>query len=99
MRWQRRDVAITSQCAEATFSLTGDNEAECIEGVNNFKYLERMLDWPDDDWSAVRRNFRKARQVWSLLRKLLQREGADLLVSAIFYQEVVQAVLIFGAEN
>ena len=99
MRWRRRDVAITSRCAEETFSLAGDDETGCIEDVNNFKYLGRILEWSDDDWSAVRRNFRKARQVWSLLRKLLQRERADLLVSAIFYQEVVQTVLIFGAEN
>ena len=30
IRWQRRDVAIASQCAEASFSLMGEDEAKCI---------------------------------------------------------------------
>ena len=69
---------IGSQCAEASFSLMGEDEAECIEEVGNFKYLGRMSDRSDDDWPAVRRNFRKARRLWSRLGKLLRREEADL---------------------
>ena len=30
MRWQRRDMAIADRCLEATFILTGEEEAECI---------------------------------------------------------------------
>ena len=33
IRWWRRDVAIADKCSEATFSRTGEAEAECIEGV------------------------------------------------------------------
>ena len=77
MRRRRMDVAIASQCTEASFSLTGEDEAECIEGVENFKHLGRMLDRTDDDWPAVGRNIRKACQVWSCLEKMLRREGAD----------------------
>ena len=33
MRWRRRDVAITPRCLDATFSLTGEEEVERIEGV------------------------------------------------------------------
>ena len=63
MRWQRRDVAIASRCTEASFSLTGDDNAECIEEVENFKYLGHMLDRSDDDWPEVRRNVGKACRV------------------------------------
>ena len=45
MWWQSRDASIASRCAKASFSLTGDDEAECIEGVGIFKYLGRPLDW------------------------------------------------------
>ena len=30
MGWRRRDVAIASRCAEASFSLTGEDDADCI---------------------------------------------------------------------
>ena len=67
---------IASRCAEAYFSLTGHNKAECIEGVINFKYLGQMLDRSDDDWMAVLRNVGKARRVWIRMGKMLRREGA-----------------------
>ena len=37
MRWQRKDVAIASQCADAYVSLTREEDADCIEGVETFK--------------------------------------------------------------
>ena len=99
MRWQRRDIANVSRFAEASLSLMGEENTECIEGVETFKYLGWMLDRSDDNWLAVLRNVGKARRVWRRLGKLLSREGADPRVSAMFYSEVVQAVLLFGAEN
>ena len=47
MWWRRRDVAIASRCAKASFSLTEEDEAECIEEVETLKYLGRMLDRSD----------------------------------------------------
>ena len=82
-------MAIVDRCSEATFSLTGDEEAEHIEGVGVFKYLGRMLDRSDNDWPAVLHNIRKARQVWRRLGKLLRREGADPEVLSKFYHAVV----------
>ena len=38
----------------------GEDEAECIEGVDNFKYLGRILDRSDDDWTAFRQIVNKA---------------------------------------
>ena len=49
MRWRKRDVTIVSRCTEATLGITGEDDVECIEGVETFKYLGRILDWSDDD--------------------------------------------------
>ena len=67
--------------------------------MDTFKSLARMLDWSDNNWPDILGNVGKARRVWIWLGKLLWREGADPRVSAILYQVVVQAVLIFGAET
>ena len=99
MRWRRRGMTITSKSSDATFSLTGEDEAECIEGVGRFKYLGRLLDRSDNDWPEVLHNIRKSRQVWRQLGELLQREGAEPTVLKNIYRAVVQAVLLFGAET
>ena len=88
-------MAIAAKCSEATFSLTGEDEAERIKGVRRFNSLKRLLEWSYDDWPAVLHNIRKSSQVWGRLRKLLRREGAELTVSAKFYHVVVHAVLLF----
>ena len=67
--------------------------------MDSFKYLGRLLHRTGKDWPAVRRNIGKARKVWRQLGKLLKREGADPIVSANFYQALVQEVLLFGAET
>ena len=77
MRFRSRDVAIASRCLEAAFILTVEDNLECIEGVETFKYLGRLLDRSDDEWLEVLRNVGKARRLWSWLGKLIQREGAD----------------------
>ena len=38
---------------EENFSLTKEEEAECIEVVEVFKYIRRMLDQSDNDWPEV----------------------------------------------
>ena len=96
MRWQWQYVAIAARCLEATFSLTGEEEAERIKGVEVFKYLGRLLEQSDNDWQAVLCNTLKELQVWWKLGKLLRREGAEPEFLAKFYCSVVQAVLLFG---
>ena len=66
-------MEITDRCSEATFILTGEEEAEFIEGVKVFKYLGRLLDWSDDNWPAVLQKIRKLHQVWGQIRKMLRR--------------------------
>ena len=53
----------------------------------------------ENDWPEVLRNAGNVLRVWSWLGKLLRREGVDLRVSEMFYRAVVQAALLFGAEN
>ena len=48
IRWQRRDVAIADRCSEATFGLIEEDQADCIEGVQVFKYLKWLLYRPDN---------------------------------------------------
>ena len=90
-------MAIATRCSEATFRLTGEEEVERIEGAEVPKYLRRMLDRSDNDWTEVLSNIRKARQMWVRLGKLLQREVAEPEVSEKFYRAVVQEVLLSGA--
>ena len=70
MQWGRSDVAIVSRCTEDYFSIMGDNEVECIEEVETFKYLGWMLDRSDNDWLAIPRNVRNAHLVWIRLQPL-----------------------------
>ena len=76
MRWRRWDVAITARFLEATFSLTGEEEEECINGVEVLKCLGQILDRSDDNWPAVLCSIKKARKVWGWHGKLLWREEA-----------------------
>ena len=43
-------MEIAENCVRATFSLMGDDRAECFEGVKYFKYLGRVLQQIDEDW-------------------------------------------------
>ena len=97
MRWRRRDVTIAVRCLEAPFSLTYEEEAERIKGVGGFKYLGILLDWSDDKWPEILRNIRKAKKGKGQIRKLFRREGEETTVSSKFYQEIVQAVILFVA--
>ena len=64
-----------------------------------FKYLGRVLTEGDDDWAEVAGNLSKSRKSWVRMTLILRREGADPKVSGLFFNAVVQAVLIFGAET
>ena len=52
-----------------------------------------------DDWTEVIRNLTKARVVWRKMLSILSREGERPRVSGIFFKDVVQSVLLFGAET
>ena len=92
-------MEIATNCTGATFILTGDDRAECFEGVDYFNYFEHVLHRSEEDWPAVLHNIGKERQFCGRLGRLLSREGADPIVSETFYQAVVQSVLLFGVKT
>ena len=51
----------------------------------------------DNKWPAVVGNLSRARAVWKRMTRIISRKGAELWVS-IFFKDMMQAVLIFGAE-
>ena len=62
---------IKDNCSEATFSITGEGKAKCIEGVEVFKYLGLLLYLLGENWPAILWNAKKAQQVWGRLGKIL----------------------------
>ena len=90
-------MAIADRCSEETFILTWEEETECNDGVEVFKYLRRLLERLDNDWSAVLQNIRKARQLWGSLEKMLQKEGGEPAILEKFYCAVIYAVFLFEA--
>ena len=40
-----------------------------------------------------------AKKFWSRISRILIREGVALRVSGFFFQDVIQAVLLFGADT
>ena len=61
-----------------------------MEGVTQFQYLGRTLEHG---------NIGKVWEVWRRLGRILQQEGSDIKVSALFYREVIQAVLLLGSKS
>ena len=98
MSWPKWDVKIGAKCKGWTFGLTGEDGAECFEGVELFKHWARVLHRSEEDRLVVRWNIWSAIQFWGRLGKLLSREVAEPIISAKFYRTVVQAVLLFGLE-
>ena len=58
-------------------------------------FSTQILDQTDDDWLAVRRNFKCERRILGGLGMMQSMEGADPNVEAMFYRAVTQAVLLF----
>ena len=46
-------MEIANKCMEATFSLTGEDGLESVEGVQVIKYLGRTMYQSDDEWQTV----------------------------------------------
>ena len=70
-----------------------------LEQVLSFDYLGRPLSLVGDDWHALNKNLGKARLRWTLISRVLAREGASPRISAMFYKAAVQAVLLYGCET
>ena len=52
-----------------------------------------------NDWPEVIVNLQKVRKIWTRLSRILGREGVYLQTSGCLYLAIVQAALIFVADN
>ena len=69
-----------------------------FNGLENLN-LGRILDEQDDDSRFIMTQLNKARSRWWHMVKILKRKGADLFQMGRFYVELVEAVLLYGAES
>ena len=99
MRASRRARhAVAARCADATeHSFTAYGEP--LRRVEVFKYLGRVVAYDDTDVPAARRQLSRARAVWGRLRKVIAQEDVPAPVAGMFYQAIVAAVLLYGAES
>ena len=65
-----------------------------LSQVTSFKYLGRVITVEDDDFPAVVRDLRHARQKWARMNQVLSKEGEDARTLGQIYWEVVQSVLL-----
>ena len=70
-----------------------------LSQFTSFKYLERALMAEDDDWPAVVRNLRRARQKWVWLTRILIREGANSQILGQIYLEAVQSAVLYWSDT
>ena len=64
-------MAIAVKLSEATFNLIGEDKAECIEVVEVFNYLGRLLDRYNKKWPEVLWNISMSWHVWGHIEKKL----------------------------
>ena len=93
------DVQIAQRSGEMKFRFYDREDKTFIEWVTQFKYLGRIPEETDSDWTAVHINTNNSQAVWWRLEKLPRREGADIQMSVLFYRAVVQAVPIVSSES
>ena len=81
--------------AEMAFQAYG----QPLDTVTSFKYLGRILTITDNDCPEVIVNLRKLWNIWDRLSRILGWKGPDVLALGRFYLDLVQAILLFGAET
>ena len=67
--------------------------------VPSFKYLGRVLTFSYDDWVSVISNIRKDQKWWVRMLWITWRYRTNMWVYGLFYNSVVQTVLMYGSET
>ena len=96
---QRRRREVAEGVAAAARRKFKAYDRDELRAVDTFKYLGRVITRDDCDAPAIRRNLKRARQVWGRLSKVIATEGVAPRVAGMFYQAVVAAVLLYGSET
>ena len=71
--------------------------AEPLEPVLSFMYLDCTIAYNNINWVAVYHNLLKARQWWGMIFKVLKKTGATVWARRILYKVVTQTVLLYGS--
>ena len=66
--------------------------------VEVFKYFGRVIARDDCNTPAIRRNLKRAHQVWGRLSKIITIKEVTITVAGMFYQAVVADILLYGSE-
>ena len=99
MAARRRQHTVAAEGARAltrTFTAYGES---VLRRVERFKYLGRVLSYDDSDTPAIRRNLKRARQVWGRISTVIAKDAVPAPIAGMFYQAVVAAVLLYGSET
>ena len=96
IRRNRRFDTCQMAAKNVRFKVKGEN----IKMVQSFKYLGRVLQYNDDDLTAVESQLVKARGVWGRIGKIIKKKSlSNPRIMGIFYKVIVQTVLLYGAES
>ena len=74
-------------------------QKDVLRLVEVFKYLGRVIARDDCDTPTIKRNFKRAHQIWGRLSKVITTEGVTPTATGMFYQAVVAAVLLYGSKT
>ena len=94
-RLQREAWRKSARAADVKFYAYGKE----LERVDIFKYLGKLTSYDDSDIQAIRNNLKKARRTWARLSHVCRSENIPPKIAAVFYQAVIQSVLLFGSET
>ena len=96
MAQRRRQQLAAEVAAECKFTAY-QKDTLCSDEV--FKYLGRNIARDDCDTPVIRRNLKRAQQVWGQISKVITKEEVQPKVAGMFYQAVVAAALLYGSET
>ena len=73
--------------------------ADTLSPSEAFPYLGKTITYNKSDWAAVYLNTRKARMLWSMIAKILERTGATVRSWVVMYKAVAQSVILYGIKS
>jgi hypothetical protein len=71
---------------------------DILEKVEVYRYLGRLFLQDSDEVQAMRSQLPKARGMWARVGQVLRRDSAPPRTSAMFYQAILQSILLYGSK-
>ena len=95
---RRRQQFATEVSAAAERKFTA-YQKDTLRSDDIFKYLGRTIARDNCDTPAIRRNLKRAHQVWGRVSKVIAKEEIQPKVAGMFYQAVVATVLLYDSKT